>query len=106
MLASAERETLISLRLNPSQPDARNLLGVIYAEQGRTAKALLVWSELLREAPDYQPARTNLSLLGSQTVASGGTAAVLLTAAVPQRMQTRRAVAQTERPLKKTGRQK
>src|SRR3984957_5954795 len=33
MLADAEREMLASLRLNPDQPDARNTLGVIYAEQ-------------------------------------------------------------------------
>jgi hypothetical protein len=37
---------------------------------------LLVWRELVREVPDYQPARTNLALLGSQvTVARGETAA-------------------------------
>jgi Flp pilus assembly protein TadD len=85
MLADAERETLLSLRLNPPQPDARNLLGVIYAQQGHFAKASLVWRELLTDAPDYQPARTNLSLLGSQTgVAPAETAAVPLlpTAAV------------------------
>jgi tetratricopeptide (TPR) repeat protein len=58
MLADAERETLDSLRLNPGQPDARNSLGVIYAEEGRTVRALRVWRELLRDVPDYQPART------------------------------------------------
>jgi tetratricopeptide (TPR) repeat protein len=76
MLADAERETLDSLRFNPGQPDALNSLGVIYAEQGNTVRALLVWRELVREVPDYQPARTNLALLGSQvTVARGETAA-------------------------------
>jgi tetratricopeptide (TPR) repeat protein len=78
MLADAERETLDSLRLNPGQPDPRNSLGVIYAEEGNTVRALLVWRELVREVPDYQPARTNLALLGSQvTVARGETAAVV-----------------------------
>lgn len=37
MPAIAERETLVSLRLNRTQPDARNLLGVIYAQEKRPA---------------------------------------------------------------------
>jgi protein O-mannosyl-transferase len=65
MLADAERETLDSLRFNPGQPDALNSLGVIYAEQGNTVRAVLVWRELVREVPDYQPARTNLALLAA-----------------------------------------
>jgi len=64
MLADAEYETLVSLRLNPAQPDARNLLGVIYAQEGKTASASLVWRELVREVPDYEPASTNLAILG------------------------------------------
>jgi hypothetical protein len=36
---------------NPGQPDALNSLGVIYAEQGNTVRALLVWRELVREVP-------------------------------------------------------
>ena len=76
MHADAERETLASLQLNPSQPDARNLLGVIYAQEGNTARASQVWGEVVREAPDYEPARNNLELLGSQVeVARGETAA-------------------------------
>ena len=35
MLADAEREMLAALQLNPGQPDARNSLGVIYAEEGK-----------------------------------------------------------------------
>ena len=76
MLPDAERETILSLRLNPSQPDALNLLGLIYAQQGKPADASLVWSELISEAPEYQPARTNLALLRSQiAVPHGATAA-------------------------------
>ena len=62
--ADAEREMLASLQLNPGQPDAKNALGVIYAQEGKTVSASLVWRELVREVPDYQPARTNLALLG------------------------------------------
>ena len=78
LLADAERETQASLRLNPRQPDARNLLGVIDAQEGQTVRASLVWRELLRDVPDYEPARTNLALLGSpDEVARGETAAVV-----------------------------
>jgi Flp pilus assembly protein TadD len=79
MLTDAERETRASLRLNRKQPDARNLLGVIYAREGKTVRASLVWRELLRDVPDYEPARENLALLDSQSeVILGETAAVAL----------------------------
>ena len=78
LLADAERETLASLRLNPRQPDARNLLGVIDAQTGQTVRASLVWRELVNDVPDYEPARTNLALLGSPNeVAHSETAAVV-----------------------------
>ena len=39
----------------------------------------LVWRELVREAPDYEPARKNLGLLGSRVeVVRGETATVAL----------------------------
>ena len=66
LLADAEREMLASLRLNPGQPEARNSLGVIYAEEGKNGGASLVWRELARDMPDYEPARRNLELLGSR----------------------------------------
>ena len=78
MHADAERETLASLRLNPGQADARNLLGVIDAQEGQTVRASLVWRELVNDVPDYEPARTNLALLGSSNeIARGKTAAVV-----------------------------
>lgn len=70
MLADAERETLASLRLQPAQPDARNLLGVIYAQQGKIVDASLIWRELVREAPEYEPARANLAILRSRSQAA------------------------------------
>jgi tetratricopeptide (TPR) repeat protein len=83
LLADAEREMLASLRLNPRQLDARNTLGVIYAEEGKTVSATLLWRELVRETPDYEPARENLRLLGSRVeVARGETAAAALPPAV------------------------
>jgi tetratricopeptide (TPR) repeat protein len=78
MLADAEHETLTPLRLNPWQPDTRNLLGVVYVREGKTDRALLVWRDLVHEAPDYEPARTNLAILGNQSeVALGETAVVV-----------------------------
>src|SRR5271156_5999219 len=57
MLADAEHEAFEALRLNPDQPDARNQLGVIYAQEGKTASASIVWRELVNDVPDYEPAR-------------------------------------------------
>jgi cytochrome c-type biogenesis protein CcmH/NrfG len=41
-----------SLRLDASQSDALNVLGMIYAEKGKTGHASQIWRELLRETPD------------------------------------------------------
>ena len=76
MLVDAERETRASLRLSPGQADALNLLGVIYAEEGKTVRASQTWHDLIRNVPSYQPARANLSILRSQNeVADAETAA-------------------------------
>jgi Flp pilus assembly protein TadD len=80
MLVDAEQETEASLRLSPGQADARNLLGVIYARQGKTGRASQTWHDLIREVPNYQPAYANLLILGSQNeVAHGETAAAVPT---------------------------
>jgi tetratricopeptide (TPR) repeat protein len=79
ILAEAEHEILASLRLDPGLPDAQNMLGVIYAEEGKPVRALKVWRELLSETPDYELARANLALLGSPSELPGGqTAATAL----------------------------
>jgi len=57
---------LASLALNSRQTDARNVLGVIYEREEHTSRARLLWSQLVRDVPDYGPARANLALLGSQ----------------------------------------
>ena len=91
LLADAEREMLASLRLNPRQPDARNSLAVIYAEERKSVRAAMVLRELVREAPDYEPARKNLRLLGSRVeVARGETAAVAPPAAVVKATEEQR----------------
>jgi Flp pilus assembly protein TadD len=76
MLPDAEGEILASLHLNPGQADARDLLGVIYAEEGQSARAAAVWEQLLRDEPDYAPAQTNLARLrGSEPAVSASTVA-------------------------------
>jgi tetratricopeptide (TPR) repeat protein len=75
ILAGAEHEILASLRLDPRLSDAQNMLGVIYAEEGKPVRALQVWRELLSETPDYEPARANLTLLGSPSEVARGEAA-------------------------------
>ena len=82
MLADAEHETLAALRLSPWQPDTRNLLGVIYAREGKTVRALLVWRDLVREAPDYELARKNLTILGNQILGNQSEVGLGETAAV------------------------
>jgi Flp pilus assembly protein TadD len=61
LFADAEREALASIRLNPRQPDARNLLGVIYAQEGKT--------ELARAVLDDEPAHKNHLNLSSRALA-------------------------------------
>lgn len=75
LFAEAEREMQASLRLDPGLSDAQNMLGVIYAEEGKPVRALQVWGELLSEVPDYEPARANLALLGSPSEVARGEAA-------------------------------
>jgi tetratricopeptide (TPR) repeat protein len=90
MLADAEHETLVSLGLNPEQPDARNLLAVIYAQEGKTVRASLIWRELAHDVPDYEPARKNLALLGRQDEVAFGkkaSAAALPTPAATSKHQ-------------------
>jgi Flp pilus assembly protein TadD len=65
MLSDAEHEASSALQLDPRQRDALNLLGVIYAEEGRSARASQTWRELAQEFPDYAPARVNLAILNT-----------------------------------------
>jgi len=69
-LAEARREMLISLRLDPNQAEALDMLGVIYAEDGKYVLAPQVWSDLARIG--FEPARINLAILDH----AGGSAGV------------------------------
>ena len=78
MLADAEHETLASLALESLATGYPELAGGGLRREGKTDRALLVWRDLVHEAPDYEPARTNLAILGNQSeVALGETAVVV-----------------------------
>jgi tetratricopeptide (TPR) repeat protein len=62
-LGLAYDEIQTSLRLDADQPDARNMLGVVCAEQGKIGEARRIWADLAASEPDFAPARTNLALI-------------------------------------------
>jgi tetratricopeptide (TPR) repeat protein len=61
--AEALREIAASRRLAPDDRDAANTNAIICVENGDTACAEGIWSQLVRIAPDYAPAGENLSIL-------------------------------------------
>jgi lipoprotein NlpI len=63
MFAVAQEQLQASLQLDPKQPDARNMMGLIYAEERDFSRARQVWDGLVRAEPDFEPARTNLAIL-------------------------------------------
>jgi Flp pilus assembly protein TadD len=65
MLSDAERETLIAMQLAPRERETLNLLGVIYAEEGKSDRAAATWRELTQDFPDYAPAHVNLAVLST-----------------------------------------
>jgi Flp pilus assembly protein TadD len=90
LLAEAEHEAMASLLRNPREADARNLLGVIYAQEGKTDGASVVWSELIHDMPNYQAARLNLAILGSQRAAANGETAAVAPPTPAARRQSHR----------------
>ena len=70
LLGDAEREILAALALEPAHLDARNMLGVIYAEQGKVASAAVEWRKVFQMKADYGPARVNLSIRGEGAISA------------------------------------
>jgi tetratricopeptide (TPR) repeat protein len=66
LLTQAEQQMLASLELDPTQLDARNMLGIIFARLGEKTRAAAEWRTLIRDAPDFGPARANLAILEHQ----------------------------------------
>ncbi len=62
-LREALLEITASLHLAPKDPDEENTKAIICAELGDLVCARDEWAHLVRAAPDYRPARTNLALL-------------------------------------------
>jgi Flp pilus assembly protein TadD len=62
-LTKALDEITIARRLAPADPDAANTNAIICIEMGDAARARNIWTRLSQVAPDYAPARSNLSIL-------------------------------------------
>ena len=56
----AEPVLATAVRLNPDQPEARNLLGSALAALGRSSEAITQFQMALKQRPDYPNARFNL----------------------------------------------
>jgi tetratricopeptide (TPR) repeat protein len=59
-LEAAERALVRSIDVDPANADARNLLGLVYLEQGRSREALAAFQEAATLAPDLEAIRHNL----------------------------------------------
>jgi Flp pilus assembly protein TadD len=62
-LSEGLEQIIAALILNPADPDAVNTDAIICARMGDLTSARRIWAQLIRVAPDYAPARTNLALL-------------------------------------------
>jgi len=62
-LPKALQEITVSLRLAPSDADEGNTKAIICAELGDLLCARDEWARLVQTAPEYAPARVNLSIL-------------------------------------------
>jgi Flp pilus assembly protein TadD len=62
-LLEAFHEIKISVVQEPEDLDASNAEAVICARMGNLAFARAIWMQLVRTAPDYFPARSNLAIL-------------------------------------------
>jgi Flp pilus assembly protein TadD len=63
MLPQAEQEMRATLRLDPNQAEASNMLAIICVEAGNRAEARRIWSNLADSQPTFAEARTNLAIL-------------------------------------------
>jgi Flp pilus assembly protein TadD len=70
-LSEALDEITFARRLAPADPDAANTNAIICVEMGNTARARNIWARLSEVAPDYAPARANLSILNCSSAHDG-----------------------------------
>jgi tetratricopeptide (TPR) repeat protein len=62
-LDEALQQIITSLVLDPRNSDALNTDAIICARMGNVSLARTIWMQLLRQEPNYGPARTNLALM-------------------------------------------
>jgi Flp pilus assembly protein TadD len=62
-LPEALQEIVRALLLEPKDMDAANTHAIICARMGDLVGARDIWAQLVRKAPDYAPARSDLAIL-------------------------------------------
>jgi tetratricopeptide (TPR) repeat protein len=67
-LPEALQEIISALALEPTDLDAANTYAIICARMGNLVGARDIWTKLVRTAPDYAPARSNLAILNRSCV--------------------------------------
>lgn len=61
--SAALSEIQAARHLAPEDPDAANTNAIICVEMGNTGRAYDIWRVLIRTAPNYSPARINLTII-------------------------------------------
>jgi Flp pilus assembly protein TadD len=67
-LPEALQEIISALALEPTDLDAANTYAIICARMGNLVGARDIWTQLVRTAPDYAPAGSNLAILNRSCV--------------------------------------
>jgi len=72
-LNEALEEIIAALLLAPRDLDAANTDAIICARMGDVVSARNIWTQIIRRASDYAPARTNLAILNGSCGSACGT---------------------------------
>jgi len=72
-LNEALEEIIAALLLAPRDLDAANTDAIICARMGDVVSARNIWTQIIRSASDYAPARTNLAILNGSCGSACGT---------------------------------
>ena len=59
----AEKVLLKALTINPTHPVTNNELGLVYRKSGRFAQAKTTYEQIIKNYPQFLPARKNLGIL-------------------------------------------
>lgn len=62
-IQDAEESLLTALKINPTHPVTQNELGMVYRKTGRFSEARKVYENVLKQYPQFLPARKNVGIL-------------------------------------------